>query len=94
MASFIRGETVICSVQVKNSSGVLTDPSTSMKITITNNINGIEVNDQTMTKDDTGLYHYDWTSSAANLKGTYCVYYKATDGSRVSICRDTFELEA
>jgi len=92
MANFVRGETVICSVTVKNSSGTLVDPTTSMKITVTNNINGIEVDDQAMTKDSTGMYHYDWTSAASSEKGNYDVFYKATDGARISITKDAFDL--
>ena len=91
---FNRGETVICSCTVKNSSGTLVDPSTSMKITITDNRNGVEVNDDNMI-DDAGLgaYHYDWLTTSTHAKGIYFVFYKATDGTRVSIVKDSLELE-
>ena len=57
--AFHVGETVICSCEVRDADENLADPSTSMKITITDNRNGMEVNDQDMTKDGTGQYHYD-----------------------------------
>ncbi len=90
---FNRGETVICSCTVKNSSGTLVDPSTSMKITIKDLLNTVMVNDQSMTKDSAGTYHYDWGTSASIGKGIYSVYYKATDSTRISLVKDSVELE-
>lgn len=91
--TFYTGETVICSCEVRDSSGDLADPATSMKITISNNdVNITVVADQSMTKDGVGLYHYDWASSASNVLGKYTVYYKATDSTRVTITQDTFIL--
>ena len=92
--AFHVGETVICSIEVRDADGNLADPSTSMKITITDNKNGTEVNDQAMSKDGTGLYHYDWNTSADSILGIYYVVYTATDGSRVSIKKDSVELTA
>jgi len=89
MADFILGETVICSILVTNSAGVLTDPATSMKITIKDSRNGLEVNDIAMVKDATGTYHYDYT--IAGVKGIYDVLYTATDGTRISKELDTFK---
>ena len=88
------GETVICSIEVRDSDGALADPATSMNITITDNTNGIEVDDQAMSKDGTGLYHYDWNTSADAALGIYYITYTATDGSRISIEKDTVELTA
>ena len=90
--SYTRGETVICSVTVKNSSGTLVDPTTSMKITITHQNSTVEVNEQAMTKDSTGTYHYDWATTSATTRGPYIIKYIATDGSRVSIGRVTEEV--
>jgi len=92
--AFHVGETVICSIEVRDADGDLADPATSMKITITNNQNGIEVDAQAMTKDSTGLYHYDWTSAATAPLGVYYIIYTATDGTRVSIAKDSVELTA
>ncbi len=88
MANFVNGETVICSCTVKNSSGTLADPSTSMKITIDLvGVNSVVVNDVAMTKDSTGTYHYDYLST---MRGQFSVKFKATDGARISIGADTF----
>ena len=77
---------------VTDSDGDLADPATSMKITITDNRNGQEVTDEDMTKDSTGQYHYDWNTEASTLLGTYYITYKAVDGSRVSIAKDSVEI--
>lgn len=86
------GETVICSVEVKNDAGTLVDPATSMKITITDKNKAVVVNAVTMTKDSTGKYHYD-CQTTGYIDGKYEVSYKATDGTRITIERQTFELE-
>ena len=89
MQTFQIGETVICSCEVRDDAGTLKDPATSMTITIYDtNINGV-----TMTKDSTGKYHYDFDSTG-KAGVTYTVYYKATDGSRITITKDEFKLES
>lgn len=91
---FNRGETVKCNRNVKNpTTGEYYDPTTSMTITITNNQNGIEVDDQDMVKDATGKYHYNWLSSPTGDKGIHIILYKATDGADIAIEKDTFILE-
>lgn len=90
--TFQIGETVICSVTVRDTDGVLADPSTSMKITITDSQKSIKVNNQDMPNDSKGEYHYDFDTSSLSLTGIYTVIYKATDGSRVSIKEDSVEL--
>jgi uncharacterized protein YfaS (alpha-2-macroglobulin family) len=89
---FESGETVICSATVKTSAGVLTDPATSMKITIYDPNDTVIVNDVAMTNDGVGLYHYDFASSSTYVMGTWEVYYTATDGTRISKTKDTFTL--
>ena len=90
--TFQIGETVICSVTVRDADGALADPSTSMKITITDSQKSVKVSNQDMSKDGTGEYHYDFDTSSLSLAGIYTVIYKATDGSRISIEEDTVEL--
>ena len=91
--AFHVGETVICSIEVRDADGNLADPSTSMKITITDNRNGIEVVDEAMIKDDTGKYHYDWNTLSTNPVGIYFIIYTATDGTRIAIEKDRVELK-
>ena len=93
MASFRIAETVVCSITVTTtSSGALTNPATSMNITITDP-SGVKVVDaQAMTNNSTGKYSYDYTSLGTAISGKYVVVYTATDGTRVSKTNDSFDL--
>ena len=94
MANFDIGETVICSIEVRNAAGTLVDPSTSMQIAIDwikPNFGNI-ITATNMTKDSTGKYHYDF-ASAGKQAGSYQVIYTATDGTRITIEKETFSLE-
>jgi uncharacterized protein YfaS (alpha-2-macroglobulin family) len=88
--NFEAGETVICSITVVDSSGNLQDVATSMTITITNPAGSAVVSAIAMTNDGTGLYHYDYQTGTS--LGIYNVKYIATDGSRITMSRDTFRL--
>ncbi len=92
MSLFNIGETVVCSVEVKNTAGVLVDPATSMTTTITSPQKTIVVSAQNMSKDSTGKYHYDYTSEVTAPDGKYTAAYKATDGTRITIAKNIFEL--
>jgi hypothetical protein len=91
MEVFELSETVICSCTVKSGS-VLTDPATSMKITITDPSGVAAVSDTAMTKDSTGAYHYNYTP--ATLAGIYTVTYVATNGTKVSKAKDHFQVRS
>lgn len=91
--AFQRAETVVCSILVKTTAGVLVDPATSMKIDITNPVGTSVVTATAMTKDSTGTYHYDYQPASDAVLGTYNVKYTATDGTRITIQRDNFSLE-
>jgi len=93
MADFNIGETVICSVEVKDDDGAYKDPSTSMKIMVsqTKPDTTIKVASTDMTKDSTGKYHYDVQTTKWG-KGNYQVIYTATDSTRITIEKNTFEL--
>lgn len=90
--SFHRGETVICSIEVR-SNNTLTDPDTSMKISIWDAYNGAEVTDQAMTPDSTGKYHYDYTPSSTDHLGKYKVIYTAVHSGRTVKESASFMLE-
>ena len=87
------GETIVCSITVKDGD-TLTSPATSMKIVVDriypafNNV----VSSTAMVEDSTGTYHYDYQSSGDDTGG-YLVTYTAIDGTKISIEKDTFELE-
>jgi len=93
--SYDLGEVVICSITVKNSSGTLTDPATSMNIVIDRKSPNYEANivsSTAMTKDSTGTYHYDFATASKEV-GTHEVIFTATDGTRITIEKDTFVLD-
>ena len=88
------GETVICSITVKDADGTLQDAATSMNILI-EQITPQFLSFQTstaMSNDSTGTYHYDLATSTA-ARGGYLITYTATDGARITIEPDTFTLE-
>ncbi len=84
------GETIICSCEVE-SKGVLTDP-TSMEITIKGERRSEEVDDEAMVRDKTGKYHYDFQTNTTMPYGTYSAIFKAIDGTRVTLQKESFQL--
>lgn len=93
MSTFEVTETVVLGCTVKDSTGTLADPATSMAVTVRDPAGTVVVSAQAMTQDSTGTYHYDYTSAATALRGEYVILYTATDGTRISTKRDTFVLE-
>ena len=92
MSIYHIGETIICSVECKDSAGAYADPATSMKITIYNKLGTALVDNQSMTKDAVGKYHYDYLPGV-NVQPTVCtVVYTATDGGRITKEKAQFEL--
>ena len=92
MAKFEIGETIICSIEIRNAAGALVDPATSTTVIILNP-DGAEVLNVAMDNDGLGLFHKDYTSAATVQVGTYTVWYIAVDGTRITKQKDTFELE-
>ncbi len=88
------GETIICSITVRDADAALKDVSISMNIDIEQITPqyAILITSAAMTKDGTGTYHYDFATSSA-VYGRYKITYTATDGSRISCETDTFTLE-
>ena len=94
MAVFDLGETVICSIEVRDENNALQDPATSMEIKIDKTAPNYEniIAATVMINDSTGKYHYDYNSSSAE-GGTYAAIYVATDGSRITIEKHPFQLQ-
>ncbi len=92
MAKLDAGETVVCSIEIKDSAGTLTSPATSMTISIIGPTETTIVATTAMTNDSTGKYHYDYNSASTAARGVYRVTYTATDGTRITIQEATFEL--
>lgn len=93
MAMFQQGETVVCSLVVRDSAGNLHDPLTSTQIKITDG-RGIDVvPDTDMLNDGVGLFHYDFTATTAHQIGRYRLRYTTVDTGRTTIVDEHFELE-
>jgi hypothetical protein len=91
-ATIVNTGTAVCSILIY-SSGTLVDPSTSVKVSIWNENNTIVVNEQAMTNDAVGTYHYNYTTSTTGIRGQYRVIYTATDGTLITKQKDYFQLE-
>jgi hypothetical protein len=90
---FIKGDTIILSIEIRDAQNkVLFDPTT-VKITITKppikitDIEVIKVNEESMTKLAVGKYSYNYTSTES---GTFNVLYKADNTSKITQGKDTF----
>jgi hypothetical protein len=90
---FIKGDTVILSIEIRDAqTKALFDP-TMVKITITKppikitDIEVIKVNEESMTKLTVGKYSYSYNSTES---GTFNVLYKADNTSKITQSKDTF----
>lgn len=92
MTDFNIGETVVCSITVKDVNGTLQNAATSMNVKIDRKDNLASILSETaMTNDSAGAYHYDF-ASASKAVGDYLVTYVAVDGTRTTIHTDSFKL--
>ena len=92
MKTFQLGETVICSLEIKNTAGNYVVPDTSVTISIWLLNDSIRiVNDAAMTPDAVGKYHYDYT--ATGTIGRHAIRFKAVDAGRTTIKEDEFILQ-
>uniref|UniRef100_A0A6M3ITN5 Uncharacterized protein n=1 Tax=viral metagenome TaxID=1070528 RepID=A0A6M3ITN5_9ZZZZ len=94
MRKFIRTETVVATINIKNAAGTLVDPGTSILVTITDSAGTDVVDGAAMTKTSTGIYYYNYTPGAATVLGYYIIKYVTIDGGLTTIKRDNFELVA
>jgi len=86
-----KGETVICSITVKDSNGIPKDPDTSVLVTIKDPLENKVVENQEMNNSSLGNYYYDFQTSNC-VGGRYFITYKIKDGTRTSIEKDEFLL--
>jgi len=92
--AFDIGETVICSIEIKDADGNYKDPSGDTEhttITITDKNGTKKVDDIVMGNDGVGKYHYD-CQTVGYIDGRYEVKYEATDGTRITIAKEAFTL--
>lgn len=88
---YYRGETYICSAEVKDENGGYVDPST---ITCTiYKPNGTQASTGAMTKDATGKYHYDFNLASDTDAGTWKSRVITTVAARTAISEIEFVVE-
>jgi hypothetical protein len=79
---FIRKGTVYIWSYVYNSSGTLTDPTGSIKVTVSRQSDSTKVVDaQAMTKSATGTYYYIYRTDTSVELGKYNIEVHSVDGS-------------
>lgn len=88
----IKGETLILKATFTDSSGVATDPSVPVTVTIKDPTGTKVVDEQSTTKDSVGIFTYTHTFAKAGL---YSYRFKSADGSieqkNVEILEDSTE---
>ncbi len=82
-----RGNCIRLKVTIKDADGALHDPSTSVKVTLTNA--GVEyLTAQDMTKASTGVYYYDWQTDETDAVGVYNMKVVSVDSSKTVVTED------
>lgn len=93
MARVNAGEAAVISLAVKtidhlNNIGALVNPSNPPVITITDPNDEIVVNAQNMTFDSTGLYYYNYPTTA--IYGRYRIDFSVLNGTLYTLHHDYF----
>ncbi len=96
MNTFQRTETIILKLTVTvTATGLPADPSSSLKISVTDPAGTVVVDAQNMVKDaGTGNYHYDYTPGGSAVVGQYRARHTAVDGTRTTVKDDYFMVTA
>lgn len=81
----VLGGTILISVELRTSAGVLGTPGTSILIQILGPDGAVLVAYVAMTADSTGKYSYAFVSATSHSPGTYSAWVKTTDVAVVSI---------
>ena len=93
MITFQRGEDPIRVDALYLVDGILVDPGTSIKVTITDEMGTAVVDAVAMTKDDDGKFFYNYTPEATAILGNYRVRVETDDVVGVVIEDVCFLLE-
>lgn len=93
---YLAGTTIRLKNTIKNAAGVLTDPSTSIKVALYDQDGNIVLSATDMVKESTGVYYYDWQSLSNSAVGFYKQRCTSVDSTKTSIEEDAqaFELYA
>lgn len=93
MISFYFGETVIIELEVRNpKTNELFNPATFVRLSVYDDPNGACVDNADMTRDSTGLFHYDF-NCAPGCNGEHIVIVTIKDGTRTTIETASFVIE-
>lgn len=93
---YIRGTTIRLKNIIRDSNGVLIDPSGSIKVELLDGENSSALASTEMIRVSTGVYYYDWQSRVDSVLGFYKQRCTAVDSLKTSIEEDAqaFELYA
>ena len=80
-AEFIGKATIRVWSYVYDNDDALVDPTNSIEVTIKDKNGTIAVDEQAMTKSDTGIYTYDYNTTTSTTKGWYNVEVVVIDGT-------------
>ena len=89
---FLAGATIRFHTEIYDIDNILVDPSTFVKITITDPDEGAAVTDGSMSSSTTGIYDYYYTSAADVKYGKWRYVITATDSSYLSLDSGTFQI--
>lgn len=68
---------------------VLYNPATSVKVTLTDPLGAVQLNDVAMSNVSTGVYKYDsYQTTTGSAKGIWVASIKMTDGAFITITED------
>ncbi len=89
--NFNAGDSIRITLTIKKE-GVLFDPDTFRKITITHYSKGVVVNNITMDYVSQGVYRYDWITTSETYIGSYVISFKVQDGDYTTIKEDAVKV--
>lgn len=90
MRRFEVDNTIQFKARFYNFPGELSDSAELPKLTVYNSRGAVSVNDQDMSRDDTGIYHYYWTPDTSDK---YLLKISGTVAGHVSLIRKAFKVE-
>ena len=92
--TFYRGVTVRLYVECRNYlTNALADPSTTQTVTLQDSEGTSILAAQALTKDATGKYYYEYTTTSSSPCGRWVGYFTMTSGTTVSNAKFSFDVE-
>jgi len=91
--TYYQGETITIEAIVKDTDRALSNPSTSIVVSVKDPDGVTKVDEQAMSNDSTGMYHYDYAIPSDAVVGVWDVQVTASSG-KPSIEQHVFTVEA